>query len=102
MAKMWEGGRDLEGMELAVEYCDRRFLEACDIGRGIWLLRAGGEVMRGGSAGSAALAFAFAEAGEDMAGGDVAGDDPGDMNAVMVLEGVDHASARNCSVPRVG
>lgn len=33
MGKMWEGGRDLDGIE-AVEYCDSRLLKACDIGRG--------------------------------------------------------------------
>lgn len=75
---MCDGGRDLEGMELVVEYCDRRFLEACDIGRGRVLLRAGGEVMSGGSAGCAELA-----AGGEMEGGEVAGDGLGDMMAVM-------------------
>jgi hypothetical protein len=87
MGKMCEGGRDLEGMELVVEYCDRRFLEACDMGRGRLLLRAGGgggggEVMSGGSAGCAVFA-----AGDGMAGGEVAGDEPGDMTAVMVRVG---------------
>jgi hypothetical protein len=68
MGKMKEGGRDLVGRELVVEYCDKRFLEACDIGRGRLLLRAGGEVISGGSTGCAELA-----AGEDaMAGGEVA------------------------------
>jgi hypothetical protein len=77
---MWEGGRDREGIELVVEYCDRRFLDACDIGRGRLLLRAGGEVMSGGSAGCAELA-----AGDERAGGgEVAGDEPGDKTAVMV------------------
>lgn len=27
---MWEGGRDLDGME-AVEYCDKRLFRACDM-----------------------------------------------------------------------
>lgn len=51
MGNSWEGGREREGIELTVEYCDRRFLDACDIGRGSVLLRAGGEVMSGGSGG---------------------------------------------------
>ena len=76
---MCEAGRDLEGMELAVEYCDKRFLETCDIGRDRLLLRAGGEVMSGGRAECAAFG-----AGDEMAGGEVAGDEPGDMTAVMV------------------
>lgn len=75
---MWEGGRDLDGTELVVEYCDRRFLEACDIGRGRVLLRAGGDVMSGGSAGCAEFA-----AGDEMAGGEVTGDELGDIIAVM-------------------
>jgi hypothetical protein len=75
---MCEGGRDLDGIELAVEYCDKRFLEACDMGRGKALLRAGGEVMIGVSAGCAVLA-----AGGEMAGGEVAGEEVGDMIAVM-------------------
>lgn len=70
---MWEGGRDLEGTEPVVEYCDRRFLEACDIGRGRLLLRAGGDVTSGGSAGCVVL----------TAGGEVAGEEAGDMTAVM-------------------
>ena len=76
---MWEGGRDLEGMEPVVEYCDRRFLEACDMGRGRLLLRAGGEVMSGGRAGCAEV-----PAGDERAGGEVAGEEPGDITAVMV------------------
>jgi hypothetical protein len=79
---MWEGGRDLVGMELAVEYCDRRFLEACDMGRGRLVLRAGGDVISGGRAGCAEVA-----AEDAMAGGEVAGDEPGDMTAVMVCRG---------------
>lgn len=75
---MCEGGRDREGIEL-VEYCDRRFLDACDIGRGRVLLRAGGDVINGGRAG-----WAVAAAGGDMAGGEVAGEEPGDMMAVIV------------------
>lgn len=65
-------------MEL-VEYCDKRFLDACDIGRGRVLRRAGGEVISGGSGGCAVVA-----GGEEMAGGEVAGEEPGDMMAVMV------------------
>lgn len=95
VGKTWEGGRDLEGMELVVEYCDRRFLDACDIGRGRLLLRAGGEVMSGGSAGCAGLAAAVADGdgdgdGDERAGGgEVAGDEPGDKTAVMVRESGD-------------
>lgn len=78
---MPEGGRDLDGAEPDVEYCDRRFLEACDIGRGRLLLRVvgGGLVISGGSAGCAVF-----ETGEEMVGGEVAEDEPGDMTAVMV------------------
>ena len=65
-------------MELA-EYWDKRFLDACDIGRGRVLRRVAGEVMRGGSGGCA-----VAVAAEEMADGEVAGDEPGDMTAVMV------------------
>lgn len=79
MGKTCDGGRDLVGMELAVEYCDKRFLETCDIGRERLLLRAGGEVISGGRAGCAELG-----AGDEMAGGEVAGDEPGDTTAVMV------------------
>lgn len=91
---MWEGGRDLEGIELVVEYCDKRFLDACDIGRGRLLLRAGGEVMSGGSAG---CECGEAAAGGEMAdGGEVAGDEPGDMTAVMVSERTRTARGTNC------
>lgn len=80
---MCEGGRDLEGTEPVVEYCDRRFLEACDIGRGRLLLRgAGDDVINGGRAGCAEL-----PAGDEMAGGEVAGEEPVDMTAVMVRGG---------------
>ncbi len=81
MGKMWDGGRDREGIEL-VEYCDKRFLDACDIGRGRMLLRAGGaggEVISGGRAGCDVFA-----AGEGITGGDVAGEELGDMIAVMI------------------
>ena len=74
---MWDGGRDLDGIG-PVEYCDNLFLEACDIGRGNVDLREGGDVMSGGSGGWFAL-----EEGEVTAGGDVAGDEFGDMTAVI-------------------
>lgn len=62
------------------EYCDRRFLDACDIGRERVDLRFGfgGDVMRGCSGGW--LGFA---PGDVIAGGDVAGDDVGDITAVI-------------------
>lgn len=65
-----------------VEYCDSRFLDACDMGRGRVDLRFGfgGDVIRGGSGGW--LGFV---PGEVIAGGEVAGDDVGDMIAVMFL-----------------
>jgi hypothetical protein len=66
----------------AVEYCERRFLDACDMGRGIVVLRPGGDVMSGGSGGCVVFI-----AGGEMAGGDVAGEDPGDMTAVMAVVG---------------
>ena len=75
--KMCDTGRDRVGIEL-VEYCDKRFLEACDMGRGRVLLRDGGEVINGGSGGCVAFAVWVV-----MAGGEVAGDEPGDMIAVM-------------------
>lgn len=50
MGNRYDGGRDREGIE-PVEYCDSRFLEACDMGRGSVLRREGGDVMRGGRAG---------------------------------------------------
>lgn len=49
------------------------------MGRGSVLLRAGGEVMRGGSGGCDALGVC-----DVMAGGEVAGEEPGDIIAVMV------------------
>lgn len=49
------------------------------MGRGRLLLRAGGEVMSGGSAGCAEF-----PAGGERAGGEVAGEEPGDITAVMV------------------
>lgn len=63
-----------------MEYCDSLFFEACDIGRGSVDLRFGfgGDVIRGWSGGW--LGFA---PGEVIAGGDVAGDDDGDMTAVI-------------------
>ena len=75
---MCEGGRDLECTEPA-EYCDRRFLDACDSGRGSVLRRGGGDVISGGRGGW--LGF---EVGEASAGGEVAGLEPGDMIAVII------------------
>lgn len=48
--KRKEPGRDRDGTE-PVEYCDSRFLEAWDIGRGTADRRAGGEVISGVKAG---------------------------------------------------
>lgn len=90
MGKMWDGGRDRVGIEV-VEYWERRFLDACDMGRGSVVLRPGGDVMSGGSGGCAVLI-----AGGEMAGGDVAGDDACDMTAVMaVVEWGEGARGRN-------
>lgn len=74
MGKTCEGGRDLDGIE-PVEYCDSRFLEACDIGRGSVLRREGFDVISGGKAGW----FGFVE--EGSVGGDVAGDEVIDITA---------------------
>lgn len=53
------------------------------MGRGRVLLRAGGEVISGGSGGWFGFGF---EPGDGMAGGEVAGDDDdGDMIAAMLL-----------------
>jgi hypothetical protein len=81
IGKMWEGGRERDGIEL-VEYCDNRFFDACDIGRGRVDLRLGfgGDVIRGGSGGW--LGFA---PGEAIAGGEAAGEVVGDMIAVIFL-----------------
>lgn len=53
------------------------------MGRGSADLRDGGEVMRGGNGGW----FGF-EDGEETAGGDVAGDEFGDMTAVIAGTGM--------------
>lgn len=50
IGKRYDGGREREGTE-PVEYCDRRFLEACDMGRGRFVRRPGGDVINGGRAG---------------------------------------------------
>ena len=69
-----EAGRDRDGME-AVEYCDRRFFEACDIGLAILVRALPGlreDVIKGGSTGW--FGFVEAEDGEeDVDGGVVAG-----------------------------
>lgn len=102
MGKMWDGGRDRVGIEV-VEYWERRFLDACDMGRGSVVLRPGGpggdvmsgDVMSGGSGGCAVLI-----AGGEMAGGDVAGDDACDMTAVMAVVGWgEGARGRNAVLP---
>jgi hypothetical protein len=77
MAYICETGRDRGGIE-PVEYCDNRFLDACDIGRGSVDLRGGGDVMRGGKGG-----WSVFEEGDDTTGGDVAGE-VCDMTAVIV------------------
>lgn len=53
MANTCDGGRERECRDPVVEYCDNRFLEACDIGRGRFdlLFELWGEVMSGGSGG---------------------------------------------------
>lgn len=80
MANMLDGGRD-QGAE-PCEYCDNRFLDACemDMGRGgIADFRDCGEVMSGGNGGWLGL-----EVGELIAGGgEAAGDEAGDMTAVI-------------------
>lgn len=76
MGTIYETGRDREGTE-PVEYWDNLFLDAWDIGRGIVVRRAGGEVMSGGREESPG----FAE-GDDMAD-ELAGDDMGDNTAVI-------------------
>lgn len=50
------------------------------MGRGSVVRREGGEVMRGGRGGWFGL-----DPGDEMAGGDVAGDDDGDMIAAIFL-----------------
>jgi hypothetical protein len=60
-----------------VEYCERRFLEACDIGLGN-VDRAGGVVISGGRAGCPEW--------DETAGGEVAGDELEAMIAVMRKE----------------
>jgi hypothetical protein len=85
---MCEGGRERVGIEL-VEYCDQRFLDACDIGLGSALLRAGGEVINGGRAG-------WADDGEVSAGGDVAGEEEDDMTAVILDARCGRPRPKNC------
>ena len=70
--KIFDGGRDREGAE-PVEYCDNRFLEACDSGLESVERRLGGEVISGGNGGR----LAFAEG--DAAGGEAAGEELCDM-----------------------
>lgn len=78
MGNMWEVGRDLEGTE-PTEYWERRFLDACDIGRCRVLRREEGEVMSGGRAGW----FGFGE--EATTRGDAAGEEVFDITAVVVM-----------------
>jgi hypothetical protein len=108
MGKIWEGGRERDGTEL-VEYWERRFLEACDIGRGSVLRRVGGDVINGGREGWFGLPV-----GDVTAGGDVAGDELGDIIAVMMKRPRTHTGLKttwrglvdgdHCDVdaPRVG
>lgn len=66
-----------------VEYCDSRFLDACDIGLGIAERRGfGGDVTSGGSAGWLGLF----DKGDDTAGGGEDDDDVGDMTAVILRQ----------------
>jgi hypothetical protein len=81
MGKICDGGRDREGPE-PVEYCDRRFLDAYDIGRGSVLLRPGGEVINGGSAGWLGFAPGEASAGDEFGDGD-----DGDMTSISGSQG---------------
>jgi hypothetical protein len=77
---MYDGGRERDCKE-PVEYCDNRFLEAWDIGRGSvdLLFGFGGDVIRGGRGGWFGLT-----PGDETGGGEVAGDDVGDMTAVIL------------------
>jgi len=91
---MVETGRDLGGIE-PVEYCDSLFLDACDIGRGSVVRRAGGDVIKGGRE----ERFEF-EVGDETAGGDVAGEEVCDIVAVIALTiGAKHPNyAQWCSL----
>lgn len=82
MANMCEGGRERDCRDPVVEYCDSRFLEACDIGRGRIDLLFGfwGEVMSGGSGGWLGLI-----PGDETGGGEVAGDEVGDITSVIFI-----------------
>lgn len=67
-----------------VENWDNLFFDTCDIGRGMADRREGGDVIRGGSGGW--LGFADGECDNTTAGGDVAGDEPGDTVEAMGRE----------------
>ena len=75
---MWEGGREREWME-PVEYCESRFLDAWDMGRGNVLRREGGEVIKGGSE-----VWLGLEAGEDITAGGVSGVDVDDIITIIL------------------
>lgn len=79
MGKRYEAGRERDGME-PVEYCERRFFAACAIEGGTALVGLlVGDVISGGSAGW----LGSSGSGEDTAGGDGAGDERGDMTAIV-------------------
>jgi hypothetical protein len=76
-----EDGRDRDGAD-PVEYWDSRSLDTCDIGSGIIAGRAGGDVIRGGSAGW----FGFDDGeDDDIAGVDVADDGLADITVVIFV-----------------
>lgn len=89
MGKMWDGGREREGIDPA-EYWDRRFREAYDMGLGRVLLRegvgaAGGEVIRGCREGWFEFWVGLVADGDATTGGEVAGDEPlCDITAVIL------------------
>lgn len=89
IGKTCDAGRDRGGIE-PVEYCDRRLLEACDIGRGRLVWRAGVDVISGGNMGW----FGLEEGNKDgmkeglgvAAGEVVAGEDGEGETAAAIVE----------------
>lgn len=88
MGKRNEAGRDRDGTE-PVEYCDSRFFEARDIGRGATDRRAGGEVIKGvkvGWFGFVVVVVVVDSWCDGAAGGETTGDEY-DEDMIAVIDG---------------
>lgn len=96
MGRAWEGGRDREG----VEYCDRRLLDANDMGRDTAFGRAGGEVAACEGGLVVLLLLLLSSLGADAAGlvlssGDVTG---GASVAIVSRSSAHHYPNAKCVV----